>query len=130
MGSKNRILLGEMTNIISHNIRNTFSKEVYMTSATAIKIENKHSPLDKKFIYNHNFQIIINNTIMIYFDEKKFIYNCLSKVSEDFFIYGLISKNKRTEVTTLFKTYPNQIKKRFIENKKLIFIKKEEFIVD
>lgn len=130
MGSKNRILLGLISNTISHNIRNIFSKEVYITISTAEKIEKKHPPLDKEFIHNHNFQIIIDNTIMIYFDEKDSIYNCLSKVDGDFLIYGLISKNKRTEVTTLFKTYPNQIKKRFVENKKMINLKKEEFIIN
>jgi hypothetical protein len=130
MGSKNRIFLGLISNEISHFVRNTFSKEVYVTDVTAKKIENKHSPLEKEFIYNHNFQIVIDNTIMIYFDEKELIYNCLSKVDDELLIYGMVSKNKRTEITTLFNTNPGQIKKKFLENEKLIVLKKEEFITN
>ena len=127
MGSKNRSYLGFISSHILHNIRNTFEKDVYMTDVTAKKIERKHSPLDKEFIYNNNFQIILDNTLMIYFDEKELIYNCLSKVNDRLLIYGMISKNNRTEVTTLFNTKPNQVKKKFFENKKLIVLKKEEF---
>ena len=127
MGTKNRIFLGFVSSHILHSIRNTFEKDVYMTDVTAKKIARKHSPLDKEFIYNNNFQIIIDNTLMIYFDEKELIYNCLSKVNDRLLIYGMISKNNRTEVTTLFNTKPNQVKKRFLENKKLIVLKKEEF---
>ena len=127
MGSKNRIFLGYITNNISHFIRNIFHKEVYITDITAEKINKKHYPLDREFIYNNNFQIIIDNTIMIYFDEKQSIYNCLSKVNDKLLIYGMVSKNSRTEITTLFNTKPNQVKKRFLENQNLIVIRKEEF---
>ncbi len=127
MGSKNRIFLGFISNEIRHYIRNTFHKDVYITDITAKKIENKHPPLDKEFIYNHNFQVVIDNTIMIYFDEKQSIYNCLSKVNDKLLIYGMVSKNSRTEITTLFNTKPNQVKKRFLENQNLIVIRKEEF---
>jgi len=129
MGSKNRIFLGRITNIMNHIFKNTFEKDVYMTDATAKKIEEKHPPLDKEYIYNHNFQIIIDNTIMIYPDNKKdkLIYNCLSKVDGRFFIYGMISKGKRTEISTLFIGKPNQIKKRFFENENTRRIKKELF---
>jgi hypothetical protein len=130
MGSKNRIFLGIISSNISHFIRNTFSKKVYMTDSTVKKIENKHHPLENEFIYNHNFQEIIDNTIMICFDERKNIYNCLSKVNDKFLIYGIISKNKRSEISTLFYTKPNQIKKKFLDNKNLIVVKKEEFITN
>ncbi|WP_323589208.1 hypothetical protein [Aliarcobacter butzleri] len=127
MGSNGKIYLGYITSSISHFIRNTFQKDVFITSLTAKKIKKKHPPLDKEFIYNHNFQIIIDNTIMIYFDEKDMAYNCLSKVDDNLLIYGIISKNNRTEVTTLFKTNPSQIKKKFLKNEKLMVLKKEEF---
>lgn len=127
MGSNGKIYLGYIKSSISHFIRNTFQKDVFITSLTAKKIKKKHPPLDKEFIYNHNFQIIIDNTIMIYFDEKDMVYNCLSKVDDNLLIYGIISKNNRTEVTTLFKTNPSQIKKKFLKNEKLIVLKKEEF---
>ena len=64
---------------------------------------------------------------MLYFDEKQSIYNCLSKVNDKLLIYGMVSKNSRTEITTLFNTKPNQVKKRFLENQNLIVIRKEEF---
>ena len=104
MGSKNRIYLGIISSEISHHIRNIFPKEVYITVMTVKKIKNKHTPLDKEFIHNHNFQIVIDNTIMIYFDKKKSIYNCLSKIDDKLLIYGMVSKNNRTEITTLFNT--------------------------
>ena len=127
MGSKNRIFLGYITNSISHFIRNIFHKEVYITDITAEKINKKHYPLDREFIYNNNFQIIIDNTIMIYFDEKENIYNCLSKVDNRLFIYGMIAKNNRTEISTLFNTKPNQVKNKFLNKENLIVLKKEEF---
>lgn len=127
MGSKDKIFLGYIPDNITHIIRNIFQKEIYITIVTAQKIKKKHSPLDKKFIYNHNFQIVLNSTIMIYFDEEKNIYNCLSKIEEDFLIYGLVAKNNRTEITTLFNTNPSQIKKKFLNKEKLIVLKKEEF---
>jgi len=127
VGSKNRIFLGFISSSILHHIRNTFEKDVYITSLTAKKIGKKHSPLDKEFIYNNNFQVVINNTIMIYFDEKDMIYNCLSKVDDKLLLYGMVSKNKKTEITTLFNTNPSQIKKKFLNNKKLIVIRNEEF---
>ena len=130
MGSKNRILLGLISNSINHYFRNIFFKEVFMTVATAKKIEDKHPPLDKEFIHNHNFQIVIDNTIMISYDEERNIYDCLSKISENFFVYGLISKSNRTEVTTLFRTNPSQIKSKFIDKKNLVVIKKEVFILN
>lgn len=64
---------------------------------------------------------------MICYDDENSIYNCLSKVDERFLVYGMISKNKKTEITTLFNTNPSQIKKKFLKNKNLIVIRKEEF---
>jgi hypothetical protein len=125
MGSKNQKFLGIVSNNVLHNIRNVFEKEVYITDRTIKKIEKKHFPLDKEFIYNDNFQIILDNTLMICYDESKKIYNCLSKVNNRFFIYGMFPKNNRTEITTLFKTNPRQINKDFIENEKTIVLKKE-----
>ena len=125
MGSKNRVYLGIVSSHILHKVRNVFSKKVYMTDATIKKVEEKHPPLDKEFLHNGNFQIIIDNTLMIYFDEKKNLYNCLSKVDNKFFVYGMISKNNRTEVSTLFKTNPSQIKKNFKLNENLIVIKED-----
>ena len=125
MGSKNSKYLGIISSLILHNIRNTFSKKVWITDAKKKKIEKKHPPLDKEFIHNDNFQIIIDNTLMISYDETKKVYNCLSKVNGSFFVYGMFPKNKRAEVTTLFKTNPKQINKNFINNDNLIVIKEE-----
>lgn len=134
MGSKNRIFLGCIPSNIAHYIRNTFEKNVYMTISTAKKIEKKHPPLEKEFIYNHNFQIILDNTISIYsFPDNRgnLKYNCLTKVNERFFIYGLIlkgkGKGKRTEVSTLFIAKTSQIKNKFFENENAIELKKKEF---
>ena len=125
MGSKNRIFLGLISSHILHKIRNTFKKRVCMTDSTVKKIEEKHPPLDKEFIYSNNFQIVIDNTLMIYYDDKDRVYNYLSKVDNKLFVYGLVSKNKRTEVSTLFQTNPSQVKKNFKENKNIIVLKEE-----
>ncbi len=59
MGSKNRILLGMLTDIILHHFRNTLlKKELYITKLKVKKITNKH-PEIASFITKHNFQIII-----------------------------------------------------------------------
>lgn len=123
MGSKNRKYLGIVSSIILHNIRNTFPKKIFITNKTIEKIQIKHSPLDKEYIHNDNFQTIIDNTIMIYYDQNKRTYNCLSKINTKFLIYGMVPKNNRTEISTLFYTYKRQLEKDFYENENAIEIK-------
>ena len=56
MGSKNKKLLGLITAIIIHNIRNIFnSKELYITKRKLALIEIKH-PNEFLYIKNNQFQ--------------------------------------------------------------------------
>lgn len=118
MGSKNRILLGYITNRIKHNFRNTFNNDIYITKSTAEKIKIKHSPLDKEFIYNNNFQIIIDNTVYINYDEEDNSWECLSRIEDKYYFYVLIVNNKHTHVKSLYIPKLKKIELRFFNNEK------------
>ena len=111
MGSKNRILLGVLTDIILHHFRNTLlKKELYITKLKVKKIANKH-PEIVSFITKHNFQIIINNTIARCEYNKDGIYNLLSFVDGRYILYSVSINNFYLEGGTLFYTSKRQLKK-------------------
>ena len=111
MGSKNRIFLGILSNIILHHFRNTLlKKELYITKLKVKKITNKH-PEIVHFITQHNFQIIIDNTIAKCEYNKEGIYNLLAKVDEKYILYSVSVNNFYLEGGTLFYTSKRQLKK-------------------
>ena len=111
MGSKNRILLGVLTDIILYHFRNTLlKKELYITKLKVKKITNKH-PEIAYFITQHKFQTIIDNTIARCDYNQKGIYNLLAKVDEKYILYSLSINNFYLEGGTLFYTSKRQLKK-------------------
>ncbi len=118
MGSKNRILLGHITSRITHYFRNTFENDIYITKVTAEKIKIKHSPLDKEFIYNNNFQIIVDNTIYINYDVEDNSWECLSKIEDKYYFYVLIVNNRSTHVKSLYIPKLKKIEVKFFKNEK------------
>ena len=59
----NKRLIGLITAIIIHNIRNIFnSKELYITKRKLALIETKH-PNEFLYIKNNQFQNILDNTV-------------------------------------------------------------------
>ena len=130
MGTKNRIFLGVLTYSILHKIRNKFiSKKIFINDKVFKKIKNKHFDV-VAYINEEKFLIVLENTICIYFDEDENIYNCLSKIEGKFIIYGIVPKNIRNDVTTLFYTNIKQIKKKFPNDENLRILKKEEYTIN
>jgi len=111
LGSKNRILLGILTDIILHHFRNTLlKKELYITKLKVKKIANKH-PEIIHFITQHNFQIIIDNTIARCDYNQEGIYNLLAHVDEKYILYSVSINNFYLEGGTLFYTSKRQLRK-------------------
>ena len=111
MGSKNRILLGILTDIIQHHFRNTLiKKELYITKLKVKKIANKH-PEIVHFIMKHDFQTIIDNTIARCDYNKEGIYNLLSIVDGKYILYSVSINNFYLVGGTLFYTSKRQLKK-------------------
>ena len=111
MGSKNRILLGILTDIILHYFRNTLlKKELYITKLKVKKITNKH-PEIVHYITQHQFQTIIDNTIARCDYHQKGIYNLLAKIDDKYILYSVSINNFYLEGGTLFYTSKRQLKK-------------------
>lgn len=79
------------------------------------------------YLNKENFSILVDSVIFVSYDKEQNIYNCLTKVDEKFVIFGIVSKNLRNEITTLFYTNERQIKNKFLNKENLIELKKEEF---
>jgi len=111
VGSKNRILLGILTDIILHHFRNTpLKKELYITKLKVKKITNKH-PEIAHYITQHQFQTIIDNTIARCDYHQKGIYNLLAKIDDKYILYSVSINNFYLEGGTLFYTSKRQLKK-------------------
>jgi len=111
LGNKNRILLGILTDMILHHFKNTLiKKELYITKFKVKKIANKH-PEIVHFILEHNFQIIIENTIAQCDYHQEGIYNLLSFIDGRYILYSVSVNNFYLESGTLFYTSKRQLKK-------------------
>lgn len=111
MGTKNRILLGILNNIILHNFKNIITqKELYITKFKVKKIQNKH-PEIVHHILDNNFQTIIDNTLASCHYEKDGMYNLLSQVENKYILYSISVNNFYVEGGTLFYTSKRQLRK-------------------
>lgn len=111
MGTKNRILLGILNDLILHNFKNIITqKELYITKFKVKKIQNKH-PEIVNYILDNDFQIVIDNTIASCHYNEEGIYNLLSYVEERYILYSISVNNFYIEGGTLFYTSKRQLKK-------------------
>ncbi len=77
LGSKNRILLGILTDIILHHFRNTLlKKELYITKLKVKKIANKH-PEIIHFITQHNFYL---ESGTLFYTSKRQLKKCVESI--------------------------------------------------
>lgn len=121
MGNKNRIYLAVIKNHILHILRNIFSsKEVYITKAKYMKIQQKH-PEVFYYLTENNFQTIIDNTIGIcdYKCDTTLI-NFISLVNNEIFLYSLSPQNNFTYIGTFFKSDKRKILKQCTHEIKFI----------
>jgi hypothetical protein len=125
LGSKNRILLAILTNLILHKIRNTFTtKELYITKAKFKKVEAKHKD-ESYYLYDNNFQTIINGTIGICsYKKETSIINFISIVDNNIYLYSISPNNFFIYLGTFFKSDKRKILKQC--NHEIEFLNNEE----
>ncbi len=109
MGSKNRILLGYLHPSIFHFHRNIFmSKKLYLTRKKSSKISLEH-PDQAKFIEEHNFQVLLDNTIASCSYKEDGVKNFIIHFDNEYLVYGISVNNFRNELTTIFKPSARQL---------------------
>lgn len=118
MGSKNKKLLGIITSIILHHIRNRFdSKELYITKRKILLIEEKH-PLEFIYIKTNQFQNILDCTIAkCDYTKDGEVLNFISYINETYVLYGIANNSYYTHLTTLFYPSNKQLKNCFTSMK-------------
>jgi len=123
LGSKNRILLGYLHPIVLHFHRNTFkSKKLYLTRKKSNKISIEH-PNQAKFIEEHNFQVLLDNTIASCHYKEDGVKNFITMHEAEYLIYGISINNFRNELTTIFKPNTRQLVKC---KDSMVFLDKKE----
>jgi hypothetical protein len=128
MGTKNRIYLGKLSKYFLHKVRFFETSELYITDNKIKKIKSNNNRLNLiDYLNKEDFCNLIDNVIYVSYDKEENIYNCLTKIDEKFVIFGIVSKNLRNEITTLFYTNERQIKNKFLNKENLIVLKKEDF---
>jgi hypothetical protein len=127
MGTKNRIYLGKLSKYFLHKVRFFETSELYITDNKIKKIKSNNRLNLIDYLNKEDFSSLIDNVIYVSYDKEENIYNCLTKIDEKFVIFGIVSKNLRNEITTLFYTNERQIKNKFLNKENLIVLKKEEF---
>ena len=111
MGSKNKILLGILSNIILHHFKNIITqKELYITKFKVKKIKNKH-PEIVPYILENRFQEIIDNTIATCEYSEVGIVNFLANIDNRYILYSVSINNFYVESGTLFYTSKRQLRK-------------------
>ena len=131
MGSKNRMLVGIITSIILHNIRNIFDGRInlYITKHKSLKIKKDHPKEYTQLLTD--FQVIINNTVGYCLYQKQLnLYNFVSLYNGNYYIYSVSTNNHHLETGTFFKSSKTRLRKCkkedikfFSESQKDIFIK-------
>ena len=112
MGSKNKIYLGIVSNLILHIIRNTFdSKDLYITKTKFNKIRTDH-PDEYKQLNNQDFQKVIDNAIgYCLYQKYQNIFNFISSVDGSYYLFSISINNHYLEVGTFFKASAKRLKK-------------------
>lgn len=119
MGTKNRIHLGKLSKYFLHKVRFFETSELYITDNKIKKIKSNNNRLNLiDYLNKEDFSSLIDDVIYVSYEEEENIYNCLTKIDEKFVIFGIVSKNLRNEITTLFYTNERQIKNKFLNKEK------------
>ena len=115
MGSKNRIYLGLIIQIISHYHSNKFDKSIYMSKLVQAKIKVKHK---NNFNYTNKikFKILLKNTIAssqygMNSDTINFIAHIES--TNKYILYSLKKKKHHTICSTIFSLRKDTLKKYY-----------------
>jgi hypothetical protein len=107
LGSKNKVMLGFITNYMFHHIRNEFSdKKLYITKRKLELIKSKHA-LEYEYIKSKKFQAILDNCISkcLYSKDEK-VLNFISFIDGKYILYGISNNSYYTHLSTIF--YPSK----------------------
>jgi len=131
LGSKNRIFLGIITSQILHHYRNIFNEnKLVISKKKAEKIKKEH-PIQAIYIYEYQFQRLLDNTISSCIYKQNGITNFIAYDGDNYLIYGISVNNFYNELSTVFKPSIRQLikckdsMKFFSEKSKIKF---EEYI--
>jgi len=111
LGTKNRIFLGIITSAILHNIRNRFNSKNLFLNKKKAKILKQTRIDESKYIYENNFQIILDNTLATCQYKENGLINFISKVENRYILYSISTNNYYNEVATIFFTSKRQLRK-------------------
>jgi len=116
LGTKNRIFLGIVIALISHNHRNVFKKNIYMSKRVQSKIKLKHS---NNFYFTNqlSFTELLENTIgSCNYDENKHTVNFIAHIKSQnrYIMFSLKSDNHYTVCNTIFSLRADTLKKYYV----------------
>ncbi len=128
MGSKNRIYLGIIADIILHFHRNFFSnKKIYMSKRVHKKIKDKHKDI-AKFAQSKEFSILLSSIIAsVNYKKDESIINFISFVESEnkFILFALKREKHHTSCSTIFSLRPETLRKYYIDKSFRLF--KQDF---
>jgi len=112
LGTKNRVYIGIVTNLILHCIRNKFfRKELYVTKTKYNKIKIDH-PDEHKHLNINDFQKFIDTTIgYCLYQKHENIFNFVSLYNDNYYIYSISTNNHYLEMGTFFRASAKRLKK-------------------
>ena len=112
MGSKNRINLGLIADLILHFHRNFYnSTKIYMSKRVQSKIKEKHADV-KRYTELHTFQELMCNTVAFCpYDKCKETMNFIAFVDSKFVLYALKREKHHTSCNTIYTLNAKTLKK-------------------
>ena len=131
MGSKNRIQLGKIIDIILHFHRNFYIKtNIYMSKRVQQKIKVKHTDI-ALYTDLENFQELMNNTIgSLGYKKCENTLNFISYTEEQFILYSLKREKHHTSCNTIYSLNSKTLKQHCKQNNFKILKKEYENIIE
>jgi len=132
LGTKTRIYLGKIIELILHFHRNTFKKDIYMSKRIQSKILDKHSNMYHFTQYN-NFNILTNATIgSCAYDNCKKTINFIAHIKEEdkYILYSLKNERNHTICNTIFSLKKETLKKYYYRDDFKLFKNEYQSLIE
>jgi hypothetical protein len=114
MGSKNRINLGYIMELVLHFHRNFYySTKIYMSKRVQTKIKEKHRDV-KTYTELHTFQLLMQHTIAFYpYNKCEDTMNFIVHIDNKFVLYALKREKHHTSCNTIYVLNAKTLKKLY-----------------
>lgn len=133
MGSKSRIHLGFLINLILHFHRNFFLKnKIYMSKRVEEKIKLKHNEVHK-YTNRKNFEILMDHTIgSCTYTKSKDTLNFISYIKSEnkFILYSLKTEKHHCICSTIFSLNEKTLKNYYNDESFELFNKKLKDVIE